>query len=256
MATIRVRKDARYFSASNEPFNDKRLSWEARGLMGYLLSKPNDWIVRMTDIDNQGPAGSRKIKRMLAELRMYGYMTRIRTKLENGKFEWATEVYESPSQNPHPSKAVITASVTKCTTAICTSTNKPDIVSTESLSTDEPNEEEAQPDENQIIRAEIFKAYENEIGMLTPFIADAIEDVLLSGTPSKWVVDSFREAASQNARSWKYCAAILKRWVAQGNQNPVEKAKPQGKPAARHATNFDANMEITRRWLEQDGANV
>jgi hypothetical protein len=116
MTTIRVKKDARYFSASNEPFNDKRLSWEARGLMGYLLSKPNNWKIRMHDLDEQGPAGARKLKRMLAELRLYGYMNRIRVKLDNGKFDWITDVYESPAQNPNPTKDVIKTIPTKRTT--------------------------------------------------------------------------------------------------------------------------------------------
>jgi hypothetical protein len=136
MTTIRVKKDARYFSASNEPFNDKRLSWEARGLMGYLLSKPNDWEVRMSDLDQQGPAGTRKLRRMLAELRQYGYMNRIRTKLDNGKFEWTTEVYESPSQNPNPTKGIVKTSGAFCTSAISTSAKPPDILSTESQSTE------------------------------------------------------------------------------------------------------------------------
>jgi hypothetical protein len=124
MTTIRVKKDKRYFSASNEPFNDERLSWEARGLMGYLLSKPNDWKIRMGDLEKRGPAGGRKIKRMLAELRLNGYMNRIRLKLENGKFDWITDVYESPSQNPHTSTEIIKTSVLKRTSGKASSTKR------------------------------------------------------------------------------------------------------------------------------------
>ena len=102
MTIIRVRKDARYFTASNEPFNDRRLSWEARGLMGYLLSKPDSWEVNMIDLSKNGPAGEHKLRRMLAELRSAGYMNRVRITLEKGKFDWLTEVYESPSQDPKP----------------------------------------------------------------------------------------------------------------------------------------------------------
>jgi hypothetical protein len=138
MTTIRVKKDARYFSASNEPFNDKRLSWEARGLMGYLLSKPDNWEVRSADLEEQGPAGSRKVKRMLAELRICGYMNRIRTKMPDGKFVWTTEVYESPSQNPRPSKGFTKTSGAKCTSAIPTSAKEHHILSTNSLKTDQP----------------------------------------------------------------------------------------------------------------------
>ena len=101
---IRVKKDARYFAASNEPFNDKRLSWEARGLMGYLLSKPDNWEVRTMDVIKQGPAGEYKVRRMLAELRLCGYMNRIRRIGGGHLFYWITEVYESPAQNPSTSR--------------------------------------------------------------------------------------------------------------------------------------------------------
>jgi hypothetical protein len=151
MTTIRVKKDERYFSASNEPFNDKRLSWEARGLMGYLLSKPNNWKIQMNDLVKQGPAKGRKIRRMLAELRLYGYMNRIRTKLENGKFLWTTDVYESPSQNPNPTTGIIKTSVSKRTTgktsnakrtgAKSTRAKRTDLTSTDSPSTELQNTE-------------------------------------------------------------------------------------------------------------------
>lgn len=126
MSIIRVRKNANYFTASNEPFNDKSLSWEARGLMGYLLTKPDHWEARTVDIENQGPAGNRKVRRMLAELRRAGYMNRIRITREDHTFDWITEVFESPSQNPNKN-----ASGSFCTSAKSTSAKQPHIVSTE-----------------------------------------------------------------------------------------------------------------------------
>lgn len=107
---IRVKKDSRYFVASNEPFNDKALSWEARGVLGYLLSKPDNWVVRNTDLIKQGPAGREKIERILRELKDNGYLLRYRERDEETKrFTWVTEVYESPSLHPLiaiPGKAV------------------------------------------------------------------------------------------------------------------------------------------------------
>lgn len=154
MSIIRVKKDAKYFTASNEPFNDKRLSWESRGLMGYLLSKPNNWKTRLIDLKNQGPAKDRKIERMLAELRMRGYMNRIRVKLESGQFDWITDVYESPSQNPSPTAGIIKTSVSKRTTgkkektsgakrttAKRTTAKRTNITSTEELITELQNTE-------------------------------------------------------------------------------------------------------------------
>ena len=217
MTTIRVKKDARYFTASNEPFNDKQLSWEARGLMGYLLSKPNDWQVNQKDIEKQGTAGREKVRRMLAELRKYGYMNRIRITVEHNKFDWITEVYESPSQNPSITSGFIKSQYTAFQSLAKPHTGKAvDIVSTESLSTKKLNEDD--------VLAKISKAYESEIGILTPMIADELMEAS-TAYPLKWTLDAMRESATQNKRGWKYVLAILSRWKAQGNQEPM---KPQG----------------------------
>lgn len=202
MSIIRVRKDARYFSASNEPFNDTRLSWEARGLMGYLLSKPDGWEVRMADLDKNGPAGSRKLKRMLAELRKCGYMNRIRIKLPDGTFTWTTEVFESPSQNPNPS-----TSGAFCTSALSTSAKPPDIVSTEGAST------ELDIDSTD---AEIFTALSEMTGgglnSNTPKFVDAWKE---KHEPPR-ILQAIGIATEKKARSMKYVDEILIGWEANG----------------------------------------
>ena len=69
-------------------------------------------------------------------------------------------------------------------------------------------------------REEINRAYESEIGTLTAMIADELQDAA-DTYPKQWILDAIHEAAVQNKRGWKYCLAILKRWKAQGNQNPL-----------------------------------
>ena len=99
--TIRVeRKERDYFSAQNEPFNDARLSFGARGLLAYILSKPNDWEVRNEDLIRQSPAGKAAVLGMLGELKKYGYMNRHRENRAGGYLEWVTVIYEIPSLNP------------------------------------------------------------------------------------------------------------------------------------------------------------
>ena len=57
----------------------------------------------------------------------------------------------------------------------------------------------------------IFALYEENIGALTPMIADELRDAEKE-YPVGWVEDAIREAASSNARSWRYIAAVLERW--------------------------------------------
>lgn len=107
MTTYRIKHDNKYFSVSNALFNDKRLSWEARGLMGYLLSKPDNWQVRVFDMVNQGPAKREKIQRILAELESFGYLRRELVRLKGGRFDWVSTISETPdlapsAENQHP----------------------------------------------------------------------------------------------------------------------------------------------------------
>lgn len=45
MSIIRVQKTREYFSVPNATFNDENLSWEVRGLLAYLLGKPDEFFL-------------------------------------------------------------------------------------------------------------------------------------------------------------------------------------------------------------------
>lgn len=61
----------------------------------------------------------------------------------------------------------------------------------------------------------VFKVYEENIGVLTPLIADRLKDAeeLYS---ADWITDAIGLAVENNARNWKYIEAILKRWKEEG----------------------------------------
>jgi hypothetical protein len=94
---FRLEKTEHYARIANSVFEDDRLSWEARGLMGYLLSRPDDWQVRLYDLIARGPAGVHKIRRMLRELEEVGYLYRKRLRRKDGTFGWIVFVLEHPS---------------------------------------------------------------------------------------------------------------------------------------------------------------
>lgn len=80
------------------------------------------------------------------------------------------------------------------------------------------------------ISAKVFKAYEEEIGLLTPSISNAISDYLDDlKISSEWIIDAIHEAARQNKRNWAYCAAILKRWAVEGKTASPTNSKPSGR---------------------------
>lgn len=61
----------------------------------------------------------------------------------------------------------------------------------------------------------IFELYEENIGAITPLIADDLKDAE-ERYPPPWIEAAFREAVSLNKRSWRYVSSILKRWEAEG----------------------------------------
>jgi len=64
-------------------------------------------------------------------------------------------------------------------------------------------------------RPNVFKLYEENIGPLTPMIADALKDAENIYQP-EWIADAIEVAVKNNKRNWKYCEAILKRWKEEG----------------------------------------
>ena len=81
----------------NALIRDTRLSWEARGLLMYLLSQKPDWTVRKTDLERQSQANDFVVSRILKELEDTRYIYREQVNDEDsGRFEWVTYVFDSP----------------------------------------------------------------------------------------------------------------------------------------------------------------
>jgi DnaD/phage-associated family protein len=76
----------------------------------------------------------------------------------------------------------------------------------------------------QVERPPIFVLYEQNIGLLTPMIANELRDAE-KHYPADWIADAFREAVTMNKRSWRYVAAILERWRADGRSFGMSKGE-------------------------------
>jgi DnaD/phage-associated family protein len=64
----------------------------------------------------------------------------------------------------------------------------------------------------------IFALYEQNIGMITPMIAEELKEAEKL-YPPQWIEEAFKEAATLNKRSWKYIARILERWASEGKDS-------------------------------------
>ena len=75
-------------------------------------------------------------------------------------------------------------------------------------------------------RPNIFKLYEQNIGPLTPMIADALKDAEQTYKP-EWVSEALEIAVKNNKRSWKYVEVILRRWKEEGHAKKQDRRDPQ-----------------------------
>ncbi|MGB1041527.1 MAG: hypothetical protein ACPGVD_11680 [Flavobacteriales bacterium] len=70
---FRVSNKEKYSLISDFALQDKRLSFKARGVLSYLLSKPDDWIIKVSELNDASPQGKRAVQSALKELRNLGY---------------------------------------------------------------------------------------------------------------------------------------------------------------------------------------
>jgi len=95
-------KDNPYVMMNKTGLNDSRLSFKAKGILAYLLSKPDNWKVMVVDLIKVSTDGQRAIYSGLKELETYGYMKRKRVYRidentgRNVIDRWEMIVYETP----------------------------------------------------------------------------------------------------------------------------------------------------------------
>jgi len=85
-----------------------------------------------------------------------------------------------------------------------------------------PSGQPAQPVEVLDELPNIYRLYEENIGPLTPLIADALR-AAEAEYPPRWIEDALRIAVENNARNWRYVEAILERWQEKGRDEQEDR---------------------------------
>jgi len=87
--------------------------------------------------------------------------------------------------------------------------------------------------------AKISKLYEENIGMLTPTVAESVKDIAHQ-YPSGWFEEALKEAVKSEHRNLKYIEAILERWKVEGFKS--QKRGGKGKKG------LSTTKELKKRW--------
>lgn len=100
-----------YAQIDKSAINDTRLSWKAKGILVYLLSKPEDWTVNIKDIVKHANDGRDAVYNGIKELIAAGYILRVLTKNQSGRFKgYEYHVYEIPQAQESYLRKVCTIS--------------------------------------------------------------------------------------------------------------------------------------------------
>jgi len=83
-------------------------------------------------------------------------------------------------------------------------------------------------------RPSVFKLYEENMGPVSPLIVDELR-AAAETYPESWIEDAVRQAVANNARTWSYVEAILKRWASEGRADDADRRR------AREARERDAD---------------
>lgn len=80
------------------PIENPILSWKAKGILAYLLSRPDNWTVRLGDLIKRSPDGVHAVRGAIKELQKAGHVRRVehRDPQTHRIMEYVLEVYELP----------------------------------------------------------------------------------------------------------------------------------------------------------------
>lgn len=77
-------------------------------------------------------------------------------------------------------------------------------------------------------RPNIFSLYEENIGPLTPIIADTLKEAEVTYS-SEWISEAIKIAVVKNVRNWRYVEAILKGWKEKGRDGTDRKSSQENR---------------------------
>jgi hypothetical protein len=226
---IRAKHKDEYFRMQRKTAQDENLSFEARGMIAYLLSKPDDWEIQVHDLKQKCAKG--RVYRILDELVENGYLEK-RTKYRDDKGHWQWTPYrlhERPIDNIIP-----------LTENAETDTPYPDFRDTEKPDTENAEIKEHNTDnktpivpkdvdmqkESEVPQVKpvvvedkkfkaVIRAYES-IQPITSFVSEQIKDDLDDYTQQEWIdaIDITRRAHQDVHKNivkpYSYLLGILK----------------------------------------------
>jgi len=226
-----VKKESGNFVTIHKGFiTDDRLSAKAKGILLYLLSRPDDWQIYTLEVVKHMNDGQKSINSGINELIKVGYVERSRKRKDNGDFNgYDYVVYEKPKnirempfgENAKRENAKRINAKRENAKGHTTNINNTYKDLTNNYDTEINSSSSASTTKQQLPSHSynnVFNFYqENGFGILQPFVVDQIENWIddFNGNENI-VIEALKEAATNNVCKWSYANSILKSWYQDG----------------------------------------
>jgi len=212
----RVRKSAEnpYVMIDRRPIDNPLLSYKAKGILTYLMSRPDGWEVSVSDLVNHATDGDDSIRAGLKELEKAGHTKHTRMRDKGRITGWLIEVYEVPHADfpdmDKPDEDLPDMENPTQVLSKLSNTERKKKVSSSGLSTTTAEFSYSRKD---IIK--LCAIYGENIGYVSSTRRAEIRRAA-NAYSLLWVKDAIEEAVLSNVRKWNYVFAILKRWELEG----------------------------------------
>ncbi len=111
LITLRKKKSSKFYSVDLRIIENSELSWAAKGVWTYLISRPDGWAVNRSDLLGKSKDGDTALRAILKELTEAGLLKieRVKVKGKFGPTVWiVSEDYDlSDVENPHVEKPCV-----------------------------------------------------------------------------------------------------------------------------------------------------
>ena len=250
----RIRKENNFLLVDTGYVRNPNLSAKAKGVLTYILSLPDDWVLYKSELPRHFTDGKDSIRAALKELEAKGYLTQEETRDEKGRIlHHNITVYEVPihggfSATDKPQR--VTRNGKPATTKNYSTKNELTKNDLTNITTTTGVNEFQQ-------LADIYTSKINQnLQAVHEFLEDDLDEFGL-----ELITEAINEAALANIRNYKYVRAILSGWkdrgvttlqgVIQDRADFEEKKQSQQKRKSWSPTKETA-MKKTPEWLEKD----
>lgn len=250
---LKRRKRRSFTQVDNEIANNEEISWQAKGLMLYLLSKPDGWVFYESDLTKRATNGKDSVRATLKELLDYGYLKRgERFRNEKGylggyKYTVEDYLYESYDGKSYIGKSKVGKSKVGNSYVGKSATSNTESFSNTNPSSNTEKDNKTKKEQSSL-SSEIFKLIEqNNIAALTEYVAEEI-NFLINDTSEELVLKAVQIAVENNARNLRYIKSIIRNWKNEGYRT-IDQMENGEKRNGKHQNTYEAPKQY------DDGVN-